>query len=238
MGGQTTRSVASMLVKPVAFRESQLWANFVCTTHEDVRLLDKSFTVEEHSTANRIAPRGKIITSAYDSSSVTHNFLPTICTDTISQKDNAATTPRGSRFIASGIRKLEDWRAFFCLLSSAPISTKPKLLTYSGHDNVSILLPDIPLGRAVFASTARATIKRITGAPCLGRHRLSSSTRCPQCGITTRTGDPPKRHSLRCPNGEMRHLMHARLVGVLSSIHRDVGVSNMAVVTKARGLTR
>jgi len=34
----------------------------------------------------------------------------------------------------------------------------------------------------------------------------------------------------------MRHMMHAGLVGVLSSILRDVGIPYIAVVIEARGL--
>ena len=41
---------------------------------------------------------------------------------------------------------------------------------------------------------------------------------------------------MRCPNGGMCHIMHSRLVGVLVSILKDVGVPKMAIVTEARGL--
>jgi hypothetical protein len=74
-------------------------------------------------------------------------------------------------FITYDIRTQFGWRPFFSLFSSVPTLTKPKLLTHSGHSAFSILLFDIPPCRSVFASTARATIRRITCAPCLGRHR-------------------------------------------------------------------
>ena len=46
-----------------------------------------------------------------------------------------------------------------------------------------------------------------------------------------------ERHvDVRCPNGGMRHLLHARLVGVIKTILREAGVPDAAVVTVARGL--
>jgi hypothetical protein len=45
-----------------------------------------------------------------------------------------------------------------------------------------------------------------------------------------------ERHVVRCPNGGMRHLFHAGLVGVIKSILREAGVPDAAIVTEARGL--
>jgi len=45
-----------------------------------------------------------------------------------------------------------------------------------------------------------------------------------------------ERHVIRCPNGGMRHLFHARLVGAIKTIMREVNVPDAAVVTEARGL--
>jgi len=77
---------------------------------------------------------------------------------------------------------------------------------------------------------------RIIGAPCMGRYRMSSRTNCPQCGLATGTRESLERHCVRCPNGGMRQMVYAGLIGVLRSILRGVGIPNMAVVTKARGL--
>ena len=41
---------------------------------------------------------------------------------------------------------------------------------------------------------------------------------------------------VRCPNGGMRHLFHAWLVGVIKLILRETGVPDASVVTEARGL--
>jgi len=46
-----------------------------------------------------------------------------------------------------------------------------------------------------------------------------------------------ERHEVRCPNGGMRHMFHAGLVGVIKTIMREVGVpADAALVTEARGL--
>jgi hypothetical protein len=120
-----------------------------------------------------------------DAASITQDLSPTICTEIVLHLREAAKASKGVRFIATCIRKLADWRAFFLLLMSAPTHIKPKLLTHSGHGNVSNLLSDIPLGRAVSASTAMATIRRMTGAPCLGMNPLFAGKSCPRCGIST-----------------------------------------------------
>ena len=95
---------------------------------------------------------------------------------------------------------------------------------------------DIAPGRDVSALTARMAIRRITGAPSLGRERLTSFNRCPQCGLSISTDESLERHVVRCPNGGMRHKMHYGLVQVLKSIIKDVGILDIAVVTEARGL--
>jgi hypothetical protein len=131
---------------------------------------------------------------------------------------------------------MTEWRTFLSLQAFSSSENKPKLLTHSGHGIVTILHSDIPPCRAVLALTARMTIRRIIGAPCLGREHITSSTRCPQCGLTAITDESPKRHVVRCPNGGMRHEMHYGLVQVLKSIIKDVGIPEISVVTEAREL--
>ncbi len=45
-----------------------------------------------------------------------------------------------------------------------------------------------------------------------------------------------ERHVVRYPNGGMRHLFHAGLVGVIKNILREIGVPEASIVTEARGL--
>ena len=139
-------------------------------------------------------------------------------------------------FIAACLRKLAEWRAFFTLKISVFLLTQPKLLTHSGHGSVLILHLYIPPGRVVSSSIARATIRRITSAPCFGRLRQSACSRCHKCGLATGSHESLERHVVRCPNGGMRHLMHDGLVRVFVSIFKDVGIPDTAVVKDARGL--
>ena len=145
--------------------------------------------------------------------------------------DSSAIAPKGVRYVAEGLRKLTEWRVFFNLLFDVPPLTRSKILTHSGHGNVSTLHSNIPLGRAASTTTARSTIRRITCAPCLGRLRLSVGARCPRCGLSTDLDESLERHVLRCPNGGLRHMMHFGLVSVLVPILKDVGVPDMAMVT-------
>jgi hypothetical protein len=101
----------------------------------------------ELNTANLIATRGSNITNVGDPSSVAQDLPPTIQTDVTPSMDVDAAAPKGVRFVAAGLRKLSEWRAFFHLHNNVPSSTKPKLLTYFGHANVLILHFDIPAGR-------------------------------------------------------------------------------------------
>jgi len=45
-----------------------------------------------------------------------------------------------------------------------------------------------------------------------------------------------ERHVVQCPNGGMRHLLHACLVGAIKLILNEAGVPDASVVQKARGL--
>jgi len=168
--------------------------------------------------------------------SVSQDLNPTLQLDVTPPLSQAAAAPKGVRFVASRLRKLIEWRAFLSLQASSSYENKPKLLTHSGHGSVSILHSDIPPGRAVSALTTRMTIRRITGAPSLGRERITSSTRCPLCGLTASIDESLERHVVRCPNGGMRHRMHYGVVQVLKSIIKDVGIPEISVVTEARGL--
>ena len=62
------------------------------------------------------APRGNIITSAGEPSSVAQDLIPTLHTEITPSRTEAAATPKGVKFVAAGIRKLVEWRAFFLLL--------------------------------------------------------------------------------------------------------------------------
>ncbi len=105
IGGRTNRSVALMLATPTAFRGSQPWTNFVCTAHSEACVLEQSVTVAEHSTANLIAPRGNIITSVGDPSSIAQDLLPANCTDVIPHLVEVVAASKGVKFIPASIHK-------------------------------------------------------------------------------------------------------------------------------------
>jgi hypothetical protein len=109
-----------------------------------------------------MAPRGSIIFSAGDTTSVVEDLPPTIEEEVVFRPSKSTTAPKGIRFIAARVRKWTEWRHFFTLHGDAPARDQPKLLTHSGHRSVTLLQSDNPLGQKVSADIARATIKRIT----------------------------------------------------------------------------
>jgi len=148
----------------------------------------------------------------------------------------ATTAPKGIRFIAAKLRKLTEWRHFFDLHQRISARDQPKMLIHAGHGSGIVLHSDIPLGQRASAEIARTIITRITCDVSLGMHRQNALHHCPQCGIHARQAEPLERHVVRCPNGGMRHLFHAGLVGVIKTILREAGVPDASVVLEARGL--
>ena len=100
--------------------ETQEWATFICGAHADALGLQQSFTVFERTTANLGAPRGNIISTVNDPSSVAQELPATIHTHVTPPLDAAAAAPKGVRFVAAGMRKLAEWRAFFCMHGEVP----------------------------------------------------------------------------------------------------------------------
>jgi len=126
MGGSTNHSVASMMVNPVQAFATHQWDVFVCNAHVDALSLQQSFTVAEHATANLMAPRRNIITTAGDPSSGAQDLPPTIHADVKPPLDSGATAPKGVRFVAASLRKLTRWITFFNLHKDISPSTRPK----------------------------------------------------------------------------------------------------------------
>ena len=149
----------------------------------------------------------------------------------------AARAPKGVRFVAACLRRLDEWRTFLSLLESAPLATQPRLLSHSGHGSVAIINSDIPLGRSTSTTLARTTIRRICGAPSLGDLPPGCrSPSCPQCGLPPGYLEALERHVSRYPNGGARHLMHHGLIKTLRGIVEEFGVRKGAILEEARGL--
>ena len=70
IGGRTNRSFAAMIANPSAICDTRPWARFVCEAHAEARMLETFFITAKYTTANLMAPRGTIIMSDGDPSSV------------------------------------------------------------------------------------------------------------------------------------------------------------------------
>ncbi len=148
----------------------------------------------------------------------------------------STSAPKGVRYIATKIQKLTEWKHFFDLQSRTLERDQPKLITHARHGSVTILQSDRSLGKHASLKIARTTIRRITCAQSLGRYMLAEIHHCPQCGIQAGEHESQERHVVWCPNGEMRHFFHARLVGVIKAVLKYAGVPDASVVLEARGL--
>ena len=236
MGGSTNRLLAAALHDPAASSSIAPWARTVCEAYNIGTQLQQSFTPAERYSADCIAPRGNTIFSAGDPASEVEDLPATIEVDPLPNLQECTGAPKGIRFIAAKIRKITEWRRFFDLHQRTQASDQPKLLTHAGHGSVTVLQSDTPLGQRASAEIARATIRRITGAHSLGRHKLTALQHCPQCGVQGGQTESLERHVIRCPNGGMRHLLHAGLVGIIKAILREAGVPDASIVLEARGL--
>jgi hypothetical protein len=232
MGGTTNREIAAALHNdPSASMDERQCARSVCEAHEDATRLQQSFTPAERHSADVLAPRGNTIYFAGDPTSIVEDIPTTIDAEDLPELHESTAAPKGVRYIASRIQKLMDWRHFFTLHRRTPARDQPKLLTHVGHGSITLLQSDIPLGHHTSAKIARTTIRRITRARSLGRHRLTTMQHCPQCGVQAREAESLQRHVVRCPNGGMRHLFPAGLVGVIKVILKEAGVPDATLVT-------
>jgi hypothetical protein len=91
------------MINPAQAVATQQWAAFVCNAHADALTLHQSFTFAEHTTAiNLMAPRGNIITTAEDPSSVAQDLTPTIHADVTPTLDSAANAYPKRRTVRGG----------------------------------------------------------------------------------------------------------------------------------------
>ena len=236
MGGSTNITIAAALHNLSANKNSQQWAHGVWEVHEARTQLQQSFTPAERHTAVCMAPRGNTIFSAGDPTTIVEDLPATIEEEALPELHESIAAPKGIRVIATKLRKLTEWRHFFYLHQRTPVRDQLKLLTHAGHGSVTFLQSDIPLGQRVLAETIRTIIMCITGAKSLGRHNLTTLHHCSECGVQAGHEESLERHVVRCPNGGMRLLFHAGLVGVIKVILREAGVPDPFFVLEARGL--
>jgi hypothetical protein len=143
--------------------------------------LQESFTHDDLQMAFLLASRGLDITVPGDPLSLAKELPPTVDTDVLPLGPPMFGSARGVKHIAAGIRRLSDWRRFFDIMVAAPEHTRAKLLTHSGHGSVLVLIADTPHAQNVSSEAARIMIRRITGAPALGRRQCGASAACPVC---------------------------------------------------------
>ena len=196
-------------MNPSVVHEGGGWAFYLVEAHKATVGLHESFTLDELKTTFLLAPRGLVITMLGDPSNVSKDLPPTVDTDVIQAGPLSPMSARGVRHVVAGIRRLADWRHFLGILEGAHDQVRTKLLTYSGHDNVSALLAVTPHANNVSVEVARVTIKRHTGAPVLERKQLGPIAACPVCNTRGNAPESLEQHAVRCPTGGARAFMHA-----------------------------
>ncbi len=145
------------------------WALHLRESHRAAVELQESFSSEDLQTAFLLAPRGMVITLRGDPRSVAKELPQTVDTDVIPLGRLSPGSTRGVKHVVAGIRRLTDWRRFLDILGASPDQVRTKLLTHSGHGSVSVLHSDTLHANNVSVEAARVTIRRVTGAPALGR---------------------------------------------------------------------
>ena len=125
--------------------------------------------------ASLLAPRGLVINVPGDPLKVTKELPHNVDTDVLPPGPMMPGFARGVKHIAAGVRRLSDWRRFLDIMGAAPEHTRAKLLTHFGHGSVSVLITDTPHAQNVSSEAARVMIRRITGAPALGRRQSGAS---------------------------------------------------------------
>jgi len=74
------------------------------------------------------------------------------------------------------------------------------------------------------------------GARALAHRQCGPTTTCHICDTRGHALESLEHHAVRCPAGEARAFMHARLISTLQKVLQEAGVPTSATVTEARGL--
>jgi hypothetical protein len=86
-----------------------------------------------------MAPRGNIIFSAGDPTSIVEDLIPTMKSAVVPELLDNVAAPKGVRFVVAKVRRITEWRHFFHLQAKTRIHDKPKMLKHSGHGSVTLL---------------------------------------------------------------------------------------------------
>ena len=88
--------------------------------HMEAVELHASFAGPELHTFSLVAPRGNIIQYAGDPSSTVIALTPTMDVEIMPALTEAARAPKGVRFVAARLRRLQDLRTFLSALAVTP----------------------------------------------------------------------------------------------------------------------
>jgi len=108
MGGTTTARAATLLADPAGISSSHAWDASLMVAHREALELHVSFTGPELHTVSLMAPRGNIIQTAGDPSSTDIALTPTLNVEIMPSLTEAARASKGVRFVAVGLRRLQD----------------------------------------------------------------------------------------------------------------------------------
>ncbi len=101
--------------------------------------MQDSFSPAELHTTVLIAPRGNIILSPGDPTSVTTDLPSIIEIDVVPEVLTYVAAAKGVRIVAENGKKMTEWRNFFQLHAQTRIHDQPKLITHSGHGSDTLL---------------------------------------------------------------------------------------------------
>ena len=165
-----------------------------------------------------LPPRGMVISLPGDPSSVAKELSHAVDPDVIPLDCLSPGSTRGIKHVAADLRRLTDWRRFLDILGAFLAQVCSKLLTHSGHGSVSFLHSDIHHVSNVSAEAACVTIRRVTGAPTLGRRQRGPSDACPMCDTRGNAPKSREQHAVRCPACGASAYMHAWLISTLQKV--------------------
>ena len=234
--------LALHLSKPLVTQTIHPWAWHISVSLEEARVLEQSFSQEEHDLAPTYCSSlvaTNIIAIAGDPDSVNLDLPDTIECEVLPQLEHAVMgKPRGFKQIAAGLRRLAEWRSFLDIYHNSPQSEQTEMLTHSGHGSVTALKLNTTQAKAVSPQCVRVMIRRITGSASLGKEQLDTAAVCKQCDHPAGSPESLERHSTRCANdGGQRHYMHAGLVVALIVITLLMsGVPKSSIVLEKKGL--
>ncbi len=108
MGGTTAVRAATLLADPMLASRFYAWAASLAAAHSEAMDFKASISGPELRTISLMAPIGSIVQSAGDPSSTTLTLISTLDVEVTPALTQAVRAPMGVRFVAGGLRRLQD----------------------------------------------------------------------------------------------------------------------------------